>query len=296
MSERVENLRSRARATGCRTRRAPDPGGGEDRPGRRTVGGGGSRGFEMASFVSPKWVPQMADGAEVLAGITRAEGVRYAALVPNMKGFDAAVAGGGWTRSRSSGRGVGGGSPRRTSTRASRKASSGFARWWAAARHIDHSRCAAMSAVSPTAPMTARWTRALGGRWWPMPVFRWAALRGVARRHHRGRDARQHRAEMLLKVGAKMVAGGAAGGALPRHPRAGRSPISDASLSLGVRVFDRRGGGARRLPPMRRGRRANVATETVARHLKALGYETGLDLAAVEAAAEMARRMRDADA
>ena len=46
----------------------------------------------MASFVSPKWVPQMADGAEVLAGIARAPGVSYAALTPNMRGYEAALA------------------------------------------------------------------------------------------------------------------------------------------------------------------------------------------------------------
>lgn len=48
--------------------------------------------IEVASFVSPKWVPQMADGAEVLAAITRAPGVAYTALTPNLKGFERAVA------------------------------------------------------------------------------------------------------------------------------------------------------------------------------------------------------------
>ncbi len=47
---------------------------------------------EVASFVSPKWVPQMADGAAVLAGIARAPGVTYGALVPNLKGYAAARA------------------------------------------------------------------------------------------------------------------------------------------------------------------------------------------------------------
>ncbi len=46
--------------------------------------------IEAASFVSPKWVPQMADGAEVMAGIARRPGVRYAALVPNLRGYEAA--------------------------------------------------------------------------------------------------------------------------------------------------------------------------------------------------------------
>ena len=45
---------------------------------------------EAGSFVSPKWIPQMADTAEVLAGLRRKPGVSYPVLVPNMKGFEAA--------------------------------------------------------------------------------------------------------------------------------------------------------------------------------------------------------------
>lgn len=51
----------------------------------------GSKEIEVTSFVSPKWVPQMADNAEVMNGITRLPGVRYSVLVPNMKGYEAAV-------------------------------------------------------------------------------------------------------------------------------------------------------------------------------------------------------------
>ncbi|MBL9148896.1 MAG: hydroxymethylglutaryl-CoA lyase [Phycisphaerae bacterium] len=47
---------------------------------------------EVTSFVSPKWVPQLADAAEVLARIARVPGVVYSALVPNEKGLDAALA------------------------------------------------------------------------------------------------------------------------------------------------------------------------------------------------------------
>ena len=50
--------------------------------------------IEAGSFVSPKWVPQMADTAQVLNRIQRAPGVGYPVLVPNMKGFDAAMAAG----------------------------------------------------------------------------------------------------------------------------------------------------------------------------------------------------------
>lgn len=48
--------------------------------------------IEVTSFVSPKWVPQLADAAAVMAGIERRPDVRYAALAPNMQGFEAAVA------------------------------------------------------------------------------------------------------------------------------------------------------------------------------------------------------------
>jgi hydroxymethylglutaryl-CoA lyase len=48
--------------------------------------------IEVTSFVSPKWVPQMADNAQVMAGLRRKPGVRYSVLTPNMKGFEAAVA------------------------------------------------------------------------------------------------------------------------------------------------------------------------------------------------------------
>lgn len=48
--------------------------------------------IEVTSFVSPKWVPQLADAAAVMAGIERGPGIRYAALTPNMQGFEAALA------------------------------------------------------------------------------------------------------------------------------------------------------------------------------------------------------------
>ena len=54
----------------------------------------GLRAVEAGAFVSPKWVPQMADSAEVLTGLKRKPGVRYLVLVPNMRGYDAARAAG----------------------------------------------------------------------------------------------------------------------------------------------------------------------------------------------------------
>ena len=51
----------------------------------------GLKEIEVTSFVSPKWVPQMADNAEVMAGIARVSGVRYSVLTPNLQGFEAAL-------------------------------------------------------------------------------------------------------------------------------------------------------------------------------------------------------------
>ncbi|AOY88339.1 hydroxymethylglutaryl-CoA lyase [Marinobacter salinus] len=50
--------------------------------------------IESASFVSPKWVPQMGDAAQVMAGIKRKAGVRYSVLTPNLRGFENALAAG----------------------------------------------------------------------------------------------------------------------------------------------------------------------------------------------------------
>jgi hydroxymethylglutaryl-CoA lyase len=52
----------------------------------------GLRDIEVTSFVSPKWVPQMADHAEVMRGLRRHPGVKYPVLTPNLQGFEAAIA------------------------------------------------------------------------------------------------------------------------------------------------------------------------------------------------------------
>ncbi|MEB2348921.1 MAG: hydroxymethylglutaryl-CoA lyase [Comamonadaceae bacterium] len=51
----------------------------------------GLKEIEVTSYVSPKWVPQMADNHAVMSGMRRAPGVRYSVLTPNMKGFEAAL-------------------------------------------------------------------------------------------------------------------------------------------------------------------------------------------------------------
>lgn len=58
------------------------------------LGAAGLTAIEATAFVSPKWTPQMADHAAVLAGIARRPGVAYPVLTPNLKGFEAALAAG----------------------------------------------------------------------------------------------------------------------------------------------------------------------------------------------------------
>src|SRR5580704_1049541 len=60
----------------------------------RRLAASGLKTIEATAFVSPKWVPQMADHAEVLRGLPREEGVSYPVLVPNLRGFEEAVAAG----------------------------------------------------------------------------------------------------------------------------------------------------------------------------------------------------------
>jgi hydroxymethylglutaryl-CoA lyase len=243
--------------------------------------------IEVASFVSPKWVPQMADGAEVLAGITRAPGVRCAALVPNMKGFEAAVAAGVDEIAI-----FGAASEGFSKANINATIDESLARFRPvaeAARHIDLpvrgyiscvTDCPYDGAVDPT--QVARVADAL----FAMGCYEISLGDTI------GAGTPDSIARMLLKVRDVVPVGRLAG---HYHDTQGRALENiDASLSLGVRVFDAAVGGLGGCP-YAPGAAGNVATEAVARHLAGLGYETGLDLAAVEAAASMARGMRDAD-
>ena len=60
----------------------------------RRLGAAGLKTIEVTAFVSPKWVPQMADSAQVFAAIEKLPDVSYPVLTPNIKGFEAAVAAG----------------------------------------------------------------------------------------------------------------------------------------------------------------------------------------------------------
>ena len=244
----------------------------------------GFRRIECASFVSPKWVPQMAGSADVLAGIKRAEGVRYAALTPNMRGYDDALKAGADEIAVF-------GSASEGFSRANINASieealERFAPVLKAARHIDIPVRGYISCVTDcpydgeTAPAQVA---AVADRLFAMGCYE------ISLGDTLGRATPDKVARMLLAVRDVVPAGRLAG---HFHDTSGRALDNiDAALSLGVRVFDAAAGGLGGCP-YAPGAAGNVATEAVAAHLERLGYETGLDLNVIAEAAEMARAMR----
>ncbi|KIC48484.1 hydroxymethylglutaryl-CoA lyase [Tateyamaria sp. ANG-S1] len=251
-----------------------------------TLSTAGFRRIECASFVSPKWVPQMAGSADVLARITRTPGIRYAALTPNMRGFDDARAAGADEVAVF-------GSASEGFSRANVNASvdealERFAPVIEAARAIDLPvrgyvscvvDCPYDGAVAPDA--VAR----VADRLFAMGCYEISLGDTI------GQGTPDAIARMLLAVRDVVPVGRLAG---HFHDTSGRALDNiDAALSLGLRVFDAAVGGLGGCP-YAPGAAGNVATEAVAAHLARLGYDTGLDLNVIAEAAEMARAMRGA--
>ena len=240
--------------------------------------------IEVASFVSPKWVPQMAGSGEVLGGITRVEGVRYAALTPNMRGYEDAVAAraGEIAVFASASEGF----SQKNINASIEEAFERFAPILEQARHVDMPvrgyvscvvECPYDGAVAPSK------VAEVADRLFSMGCYE------VSLGDTIGAGTPDTIARMLLAVRDVVPVGRLAG---HYHDTNGRAMDNiDASLSMGVRVFDAAVGGLGGCP-YAPGAAGNVATEKVNAHLMALGYDTGLDQAVIEEAAEMARRMR----
>ncbi|MEM6760514.1 MAG: hydroxymethylglutaryl-CoA lyase [Pseudomonadota bacterium] len=244
----------------------------------------GFRRIECASFVNPKWVPQMAGSAQVLAGIHRARGVRYAALTPNVHGYQDAMRAGADEVAVF-------GSASDSFSRANVNASADaalerFEPIVEAARRIDIPvrgyvscaiECPFEGAIDPSAV-----TR-VADRLFAMGCYE------ISLGDTLGHAKADSIARMLLSVRNAVPVGRLAG---HYHDTDGRALANiDASLSLGVRVFDAAVGGLGGCP-YAPGAAGNVATEVVAEHLHRLGYDTGLDLDKVRQAAQMARALR----
>ena len=240
--------------------------------------------IEAASFVSPRWVPQMADGAEVMAAIARAPGVAYAALTPNLRGYAAARA------------------ARADAVAIFASASEGFSKANLNAtveesltRFAPVARAALDDGVTLRGYVSCVTDCPFDGPVPPGDVARVAAaLRAmgcaeVSLGDTIGRGTPEAVDAMLAAVLDEMPADRLAG---HFHDTSGRALGNvDVALARGLRVFDAAVGGLGGCP-YAPGAAGNLATERLLSHLAARGFDTGLDPAAVDRAADMARRMR----
>ncbi|MDQ7070947.1 MAG: hydroxymethylglutaryl-CoA lyase [Rhodobacterales bacterium] len=248
------------------------------------LSGAGFSRIEVASFVSPKWVPQMADSAQVLAGITRARGVSYAALTPNMRGFEGAVAAGA------------------DEIAIFGSASEGFSR-----ANINASIAESLERFVPVVAAA----KAAG-----------IAVRGyvscVVECPYDGPTKPASVTEVVERLQAlgcyEVSLGDTVGRATPDgihamlaavlevaeptylaghyHDTGGMALDNiETSLAMGLRVFDAAVGGLGGCP-YAPGAAGNVATEAVFDRVEALGFATGLDREILGQAADMARKMR----
>ncbi|MDK3072372.1 hydroxymethylglutaryl-CoA lyase [Sedimentitalea sp. JM2-8] len=240
--------------------------------------------IEVASFVSPKWVPQMAGSAEVLAGIARKPGVRYAALTPNMRGYDDARAAGADEIAIFASASEGFSKANINATIA--ESIERFKPILKAARHIDLPVRGYISCVTDCpfdGPTPPEQVAELADILFSQGCYEISLGDTI------GRATPDKIARMLMAVRNRVPVGRLAG---HYHDTAGHAIANiDASLSLGVRVFDAAVGGLGGCP-YAPGASGNVATERVAAHLERLGYDTGLDLDVLNEAAAMAKAMR----
>ena len=249
------------------------------------LSGAGFSRIEVASFVSPKWVPQMANSGEVLRGIRRADGVSYAALTPNLRGFGDAMEAGA------------------DEVAIFGAASEGFSRANINAtieesleRFMPGMEAANAQGVrvrgyvscvvecpydGPVAPAQVAM---VAERLWAMGCYEISLGDTIG-------QGRPEAVETMLAAVSDVVPVTRLAGHF--HDTSGRALENiEVSLASGLRVFDAAVGGLGGCP-YAPGAAGNVATEAVHQRLVDLGYETGLERAALLKAAGMARAMRD---
>ncbi|WP_394196271.1 hydroxymethylglutaryl-CoA lyase [Litoreibacter albidus] len=241
----------------------------------------GFKRIEVASFVSPKWVPQMADSAQVLEGIIRVPGVSYAALTPNMRGLEGAIA------------------AQADEVAVFASASEGFSK-----ANVNATIAESLARFAPI--MDAA----------PMPVRGYVSC--VAECPYDGAtdpaDVAKVVAELVAMGCYEVSLGDTIGRATPEqidamlkavtdvcpaeklaghfHDTSGRALLNiDVALSHGVRVFDAAVGGLGGCP-YAPGAAGNVATEAVLAHAERAGYTTGLNADIIARAGQMALAMR----
>jgi hydroxymethylglutaryl-CoA lyase len=230
--------------------------------------------IEAASFVSPKWVPQMADGGDVLARITRKKGVVYAALTPNLRGYeDALKAGVDEVAIFASA------SETFSLRNINRSISDSLALYEQVCKRAQvdgipvrgYVSCAiACPYEGPVAPDAVRLVATFLLRMGCREISLGDTI-GVAT----PRDVTALLDAVLAEIPAAKVAG-------HFHDTRGRAlDCIKASLDLGLRIFDASIGGAGGCP-FAPGAKGNVATHEVAQLLEAKGFVTGIDVQALQ--------------
>jgi hydroxymethylglutaryl-CoA lyase len=244
----------------------------------------GLRRIEVGSFVSPRWVPQMADSDAVLAGIRRQPGVSYLALVPNARGLDLALA------------------ARADAVAVFVSASEGFSRAnlncsidESFARLDPVMQAAAAAGVSVRGYVSCVTDCPFDGPVAPGQVARVAARLAragaveISLGDTIGRGIPCSVGAMLDAVLVELSPGQVAG---HFHDTGGQALENIAvSLERGLRVFDAAVGGLGGCP-YAPGAPGNVATEAVLTRLQALGLNPGLNAGVIAEAADMARALR----
>lgn len=237
--------------------------------------------IEVTSFVSAKWVPQLSDAAQVMAGLTRVPGISYTALTPNMKGFEAA-------KNALADEIAIFGAASEAFSKANINCSiedslARFIPMMAAAKTAGIpvrgyvsciTDCPYEGAVSPQ--RTARVARAL----FDLGCYEISLGDTIG-------QATPERLDKTLQAVLDSVPASALAG---HYHDTNQRALENIALSLGhgIRVFDAAVGGLGGCP-YAPGAKGNVATEAVAALMQAQGFETGLDLIKLEKAAQLAK-------
>ncbi|MBD9596183.1 MULTISPECIES: hydroxymethylglutaryl-CoA lyase [Ensifer] len=240
--------------------------------------------IEVTSFVSPKWVPQMADAAEVMAGIRRRPGTRYAVLTPNMRGLEAALEAGADEVAIFA-------SASETFSQKNINCSiaESIERFLPVAELCREKgillrgyvscvvECPYEGAIAPASP--AR----VAGLLEDLGCYEISLGDTIGRGTPEAVDAML--AAVLERIPANRLAG-------HFHDTSGRALDNIAvSLDRGIRVFDASAGGLGGCP-YAPGAAGNVDTLAVNAFVTAKGFSTGLDVAKLEQAAAFARTLR----
>lgn len=244
----------------------------------------GFRKIETASFVSAKWVPQMADAREVMAGITRRAGTLYTALTPNMKGLEGAVAAGVDEVAV-----FAAASETFSQKNINCSIAESLERFHPVIQHARAHNLPVRGYVScvtdcpyegPVAPeKTVAVAKAL------LDLGCYEISLGDTIGHATPETTRALLDAMLTEIGCERLAG-------HFHDTRGRALENiEVALDFGLRVFDSSVGGLGGCP-YAPGTKGNVATEAVVDLLEAKGFPAGINKAALAEAAALARQLR----